>query len=365
MRLDTGRLTQVFVLSEDDWVAYEKAWRSYPHAIFMKLPVSLDCSKHMGDAEWTFNPKAGKGSPMGFSRLCIQVVAYLLKLDFVWMLDDNIEETRGMDLAQIAAHGCHAADRPPQLCKLSAPMKHIEGIVDLGLGCAWGDTHMAADIPDGLADLRDPNAKWRACPIDDDAAQKHPWKDRQLSRKPACLFEEMIGAVDEASVGRYVGAMGRLGILGMDRDYREFMRHVNPFGKTYSIYSFVLLNVAQTVPGKVLYSPKPAWEDIDFAFDLLNNNFETLKVYRWFHQKVNFQPPPVKPYVAREAAGEMYAWDKSTEQRLVLADNDARGGACEGMIARCGPWTLDPGPWTLDPGPWTLSPEPWTLDPGP
>ena len=43
-----------------------------------------------GDAAWTFNPSEGKGHGIGYSRLCIQLVAFLLGLDFVWVLDDTV-----------------------------------------------------------------------------------------------------------------------------------------------------------------------------------------------------------------------------------------------------------------------------------
>jgi len=98
------RNSQVFVLAASDWDKYLEAWGSYPHAIFMKLPDSVDCSRHMGgDTAWSFNPGEGRGHGIGYSRHCIQVVAVLLGLEWLWMLDDNIQETREMDLEYLEA----------------------------------------------------------------------------------------------------------------------------------------------------------------------------------------------------------------------------------------------------------------------
>ena len=120
----------MFVLAAADWDAYLAAWGAYPHAIFMRLPASLDCSQHMrGDAAWRFNPGEGRGHGIGYSRLCIQLVAFRLGLQFVWVLDDNVRETREMDLGYIEANRCHSTEHPPKLCALSLPMKHIEGLV--------------------------------------------------------------------------------------------------------------------------------------------------------------------------------------------------------------------------------------------
>ena len=86
----------------------------------------------------------------------------------------------------------------------------------------------------------------------------------------------MQAPVDGGNVGGYVGASGRVGLVGMHRCWQEYTRLVNPVTKTHSAYSFVLLNVRWTVEERVLYSPKPAWEDIDFASDLMHSGFEVV-----------------------------------------------------------------------------------------
>ena len=77
----------------------------------------------------------------------------------------------------------------------------------------------------------------------------------------------------------------------MHRDWGKWKTIKKPFKLTYSVYSFFLLNVKATVEKKVLYAPKPIWEDIDFNFDLLHSDLHVLKVNRWFHRKKNFQKP--------------------------------------------------------------------------
>ena len=75
-------------------------------------------------------------------------------------------------------------------------MKHIEGLIDLGLGVPWDKTHMASEDVRSLSDLRVGGCPWRACPLGEEA-QKVPWKDRRARGE----FVEMQAPVDEANVG--------------------------------------------------------------------------------------------------------------------------------------------------------------------
>lgn len=235
----------------------------------MVLPKKLDLSRHMATKKWDVKPQehatgGGNGyGGIGYSRLCIQVVAYVLGLDFVWVIDDNVIETRQLDLGQFSEDANTHSKALPSFCKLWEPMRHIERLVDIG---AVGQ--------DPILDL-----EWEG-ELDSLGTAWKPYPDGHAGSK-----------VSASNLQQFVGDSSSWGIVGMHRDWGKWKTIKKPFKLTYSVYSFFLLNVKATVEKRVLYAPKPIWEDIDFNFDLLHSELHVLKVNRWFHRKKNFQKP--------------------------------------------------------------------------
>jgi hypothetical protein len=235
----------------------------------------------------------------------------------VWMLDDNIKETREMDLDQIAENLRHDFNRPPKLCKMNLPMLHIESIVEERLDPT------ASDPIKDLKSVGGKNSEWKW--LRSPKSDQMPWKnfvfpaDSELDRIKTC-------PVEKQNLGEYFGKSSAIGIIGMHRCWQEWMRLTVPFSKTHSVYSFFLLNVRDTVNARVFYSPKPAWEDIDFCFDLVDQGFEVVKVNRWFHSKINMQPPRISR--AESGESELFQWSGRDSICLAVLDSENGDDCC-------------------------------------
>eukprot|EP00961_Rhodomonas_salina_P015803 212367-Rhodomonas_salina.1 len=281
---DEGQLKfgQIFVVKDDQYDTYLKAWHGYPHAIILSLPNKLRPSA--AKPEWSADFSAESGG-IGYSRLFIQLFAHLMGLHFVWVLDDNIAETRELDLEGISESTGHSSEHPPKYCPLFRPLQHIEHLVDSRLHplARWSDgdkQHLEQWIQQLGQTQTDSEWNWRQSPQEGEK----PWK-QYLDTAP-----KMDGPVDGDRLFNFTGRCSAVGLIGIHRCWQEYQRLSKPFTKTYSVYSFLLLNTKHSVEAGVLYSPKKAWEDIDFAFDLMDSDFEVIKVNRWFHRKLNMQP---------------------------------------------------------------------------
>lgn len=163
--MEVQDFAQVFVLASDDWDSYLETWEQYPKAIFMRLPDELNCSVYMKETNsgpWKFNRNDSTEHGVGYARLCIQLVAHVLGLDFVWMLDDDIEEAREIDLE----HRKHSADRPPKPCKFDSPMRHLESLVDLGQGEQLEKTNMNGSADQWLQSRYQEGVQWIGCNLE-------------------------------------------------------------------------------------------------------------------------------------------------------------------------------------------------------
>ena len=271
----------------------------------MVLPKELNLAGYMGDKPctpqplWHVKPAEEDGNGyggIGYSRLCIQVVGYLLGLDFVWVIDDNVTETRELDLGYLDEHRMHSRERP-KLCKFWEPMRHIESLVEIGAGALGQDLKLERE-----AELGNLGTAWQ------------PFPGGQA------------GSVASASnLQRYVGDSCKWGIVGMHRQWSQWKSIQKPFLETHSVYSFFLLNVRDTVEEKLLYAAKPIWEDIDFSYDLLHNGFHVIKVNRWFHRKLNRQQ-------LNKAAGGQDGEDDEDDEEDEDEEREMAGAAEEGGL---------------------------------
>jgi hypothetical protein len=231
----------------------------------------------------------------------------LLELDFVWILDDNLKETRQMNLEQIELHQHHDKEKNPTLCRMYQPMQHIESII-----LAHSESDSATSEMSTLG-FKDGAWNWVLSPE----------KGTRAWKKFCKADSERTQTTAVQNLADYTGHSSAIGIMGMHRCWQEWMRITNPFSKTHSVYSFILLNVRDTVDAGVLYSPKPAWEDVDFAFDLMDKGFEVIKVNRWFHSKVNMQPALFLSQTGEsELVSRVFHWPKGDNLSLKILDGD-------------------------------------------
>jgi len=197
-----------------------------------------------------------KQGGIGYARLFAQVFAYMMGLESVWMMDDNVRCCYMMSESDIK--NGNAKLEPCTFADI------IDGI------------HRIVDIESRDVDVSSFPGREK-CPITD---------DRQTPRcsAPDAPLPEKPDNRDD-----YSGRREEYAVVGMPRDPRKYGVIQNPMCVTHSVYSFFWLNVKSTVERGVLYPPKTFWEDLAFNQMCEEKDMVVLKVRRFFHLKKNLQ----------------------------------------------------------------------------
>lgn len=292
MQVDQGAATpiQALVVRSDDYDAYRDHWGEM--YVIIELPSAIVIEKH--------DVNASVSDGVGFSRLFIQLFAHAMKLDFVWMLDDNIHGCWKLDIEKLCVAQAHTV--LPASCPFTDPMMMIESLVldaerttvgeaDLAKTCREASKHSTIKL----------NLKFKPMNVSaepDKSPRQNP-KERVLAPSETSLKQE-----------QFTGAPKHFGLIGIGRDPDRYEMINTPFAASqrcaplsacvrfvvathmsnvssrhcaYSTYSFVLLNVRDTVAAGVLYPPKKFWQDIEFNHLLEESNFIVLKVRTFMH----------------------------------------------------------------------------------
>ena len=235
---------QVAVVRNEKFQAYRSTWGKVI-AIF-QLPDELpNCE--LGASE----------GGVGYARLFIQKIAYALKLEYIFVIDDNVavmseavfrpnEQTAFGESVVRDENGVMRMQR----CSFTRPLAHLQKIAE------------GKDIPpDGTIQY-----------------EPHPLKEQPEGQQfplysytgPAKLFGN-----------KPYESYGVLGLL------RSVPITVKPFAKT-QVYAAFLLNVKSTVEKKVYYRPWPCWEDLRFNDDCDKAGLWVVKCNRFLFHKVQY-----------------------------------------------------------------------------
>lgn len=193
---------------------------------------------------------------VGFSRLFTQIFAYIMGLESIWMMDDNVWMCWKMDLDSDPLR--------PQPCSFLDVIEGISSLVRSNVDDETKDPLMGKPLPDEVA-----------CP-------------KNGRQTPRCQTINH-GAQTVENRADFSGSCQEYAVIGMSRDVRRFKAMVHPFRVTHSVYSFFWLNVKSTVERGVLYPPKTYWEDIVFNQLCEEKRMAVLKHGRFFHAKRNLQ----------------------------------------------------------------------------
>ncbi|GBG34091.1 GREB1-like protein [Hondaea fermentalgiana] len=252
-RDDRGKPTIVCIVVRsgkqfDDYVA------AYGSAhIILSLPASM-ASKTL-EGSRVFAERGG----IGYARLFVQLAAHQLGLPWVWILDDNVDVCYERKLADKVP--ANALSAHPDACTFSTVMIGVESIVhneDEELAEAHNQKRLEKWKPDG------PVLRKRPAP--------------ELSNENARTKEELTAGADQ------------YGLIGIRRDPRARQTESeHPFMVTYSVYSFIYLNVTSTVNAEVFFPVKTFWEDVEFNHLVDEAGLVCLKVNRFFHHKKNLK----------------------------------------------------------------------------
>jgi hypothetical protein len=114
------------------------------------------------------------------------------------------------------------------------------------------------------------------------------------SGSPYPHFDERAGeALAEANkdaLSEIVGPAEQYGVVGMWRGYQWRDDVAHPVKKSYSVYSFFLLNVEATVRKGLYFPARPIWEDIEFNNLLDERGLLVCKLQVFAHEKKVHSP---------------------------------------------------------------------------
>ena len=236
---------QVAVVRSAKFEAYRSTWGKVL-AIF-QLPDKLPNSDR--------GPNEGG---VGYSRLFIQKMAYGLKLEYVFVIDDNVAMMREAQFSSGEERGLSATvlrnedgTMKMQRCSFLKPLIYLQKI-----------------------------AEGKINPPDDgEEYEPHPLKDHFEAQNcplygytgPAKLFGDKLH--------------DSYGVLGLLRSVPTVRR---PFSKT-QVCALVLLNVKSTVEKGVFYRAWPCWEDLRFNDDCDKVGLWVVKCNRYYFYKLQYK----------------------------------------------------------------------------
>ena len=102
----------------------------------------------------------------------------------------------------------------------------------------------------------------------------------------------------KSSLEDVTGTFDQYGIVGLCRGQQWRDKVLHPIKRSYSVYSFFLLNVKETVRRNLYFPCRPIWEDIEFNNLLDENELMVCKMQVFAHEKPRRSsplPPPPLP----------------------------------------------------------------------
>ena len=239
-----ARYLQVAVVRSEMFQAYKSTWGKVI-AIF-QLPDELpNCE--LGPSE----------GGVGYARLFIQKIAFALKLEYVFVIDDNValmseavfRSDEGTTTGQSVVRDENGVMKMER-CSFLKPLTYLQKIAS------------------GKGNPPDERIQY----------EPHPLKDHPEGQQfPLYTYTGPAKLFGDSPFKSY-------GILGL---LRSVPISVRPFAKT-QVYAAVLLNVKSTVKKKVFYRPWPCWEDLRFNDDCDKADLWVVKCNRFHFHKVQY-----------------------------------------------------------------------------
>ena len=238
---------QVAVVRSEKFQDYVSTWGKM--LVIFQLPDQLPMEGEDKDV----GPSEGG---IGYARRFIQKMASALKLEYVFMLDDNVAV---MSEALLSSG-------EPATCN-DTVIRNDDGVIRMEPCSFWRPLNYLQKIVRGKDKPPDVRKQYEAHPLTEEFDRDFP-----LYRYtgPAKLFGDKLHE-----------SYGVLGFL------RSVPNAVRPFAKT-QVYAAILLNVKSTVEKRVLYRPWPCWEDLRFNDDCDKKGLWVVKCNRFRFHKVQY-----------------------------------------------------------------------------
>ncbi|XP_022807894.1 uncharacterized protein LOC111344892 [Stylophora pistillata] len=261
---ENGRVAnyvQVVVVRKEKFEDYRSTWGKV--LVILQLPNELP-SCDLGPEE----------GGIGYARLFIQKIAFSLRLEYIFMIDDNVAM---MLEAEFTIDDMSGKERKVlrddngvmkmACCTFLRPLTSLQKIA------------RGKEIP----------------PMADEKYEPHPLKDVfEAQGFPLYTYSGPAKLFRDKQHGSY-------GILGL---MRSIPKAVSPFVKT-QVYAAFLLNVRSTVEKGVFYRPWPCWEDLRFNDDCDKVGLFVIKCNRYSFFKVQY-----KDWVENLVLPQVFPWDE-------------------------------------------------------
>ena len=244
--------------------------------LVMSMPDKLSLTGLTGLSD-VYKEAVKDGNPddslaVGYSRLCIQLVAYALHLKHVWMLDDNIQDCWQLDLQAESLQGSPSKHGALQACSFDTIMRGIE---------------------EQIRNTRSTTSK----PLAQLACAERYWESNRSPRRKLSPIQQ---GAQVRSWFDYGGSLQHYAVIGPSRQPHRYSlvgakwpggAGPPPFKITHSVFSFFLLNVKATMTAKekVLWPAKQYAEDIEFHHMCEDSKLAVVKCNRFFFHKANLQ----------------------------------------------------------------------------
>ena len=258
-----ARYLQVAVVRSEMFQAYKSTWGKVI-AIF-QLPDELpNCE--LGPSE----------GGVGYARLFIQKIAFALKLEYIFVIDDNValmseavfRSDEGTTTGQSVVRDENGVMKMER-CSFLKPLTYLQKIAS------------------GKGNPPDERIQY----------EPHPLKDHPGGQQfPLYTYTGPAKLFGDSPFKSY-------GILGL---LRSVPISVRPFAKT-QVYAAVLLNVKSTVEKKVFYRPWPCWEDLRFNDDCDKADLWVVKCNRFLFHKVQYSD-----WIKDLARPTIFVWNKDS-----------------------------------------------------
>ena len=239
---------QVAVVRREKFQDYVSTWGKM--LLIFQLPDQLPMEGEDEDV----GPSEGG---IGYARRFIQEMAFALKLEYVFVIDDNVAV---MSEALVSPG-------EPATCN-DTVIRDDDGVIRMEPCSFWGPLNYLQKIVRGKDKPPDVRKPYEAHPLTEEFDRQNLPLYRYTG--PAKLFGD-----------KPHESYGVLGFL------RSVPNTVRPFAKT-QVYAAILLNVKSTVEKRVWYRPWPCWEDLRFNDDCDKEGLWVVKCNRFHFHKVQY-----------------------------------------------------------------------------
>eukprot|EP01041_Mallomonas_annulata_P001358 gene1358-2629_t len=212
---------------------------------------------------------------VGYSRFFCQIFASHFDMEAIWMMDDN-SEIRPVTFADVMIHieSLHYKDITSNITMSTTTTASTNSSAD-------SDSLLTRSLA-AMIQSKNYQACPCSCPSEDNCKIR---KDTSSSVFPLSSSMTTTPVKIATNLSEVMGSSSAYGIIGMARGSSWRQDVCEPFKVSYSVYSFFLLNIKDTVANGCFFPCRPIWEDIEFNQLLDEKGLVVCKMQMYSHSK--------------------------------------------------------------------------------